>query len=278
MSFNDMTKERSIGFKPTLAAANRANANPDSLQVKSQTRRLSGLNIINETPDKWKLRSLNFDDFLTDGKGAFAIFNDCHSVLKTTYCPYGVPGDLLYVKEEHYAFGSWKPTGTLTKNGADKYAFIPETKYPIRFNDNPPPNPGTSVDKSGKLNWFKRISLHMPKKYAVQWLMIKSIRVERLANISEADAIQEGIHAVVFRNGDVLYNDYNYPTGLRGFSTAKHSFKSLIQSIHGPTIWEQNPWVWVIEYMPMSYNGRPTDEAIRNAQIQIFEALQTQSI
>lgn len=270
--------ERSIPFIPPLAAANRANANPETLQVKTQTRRMRGLNVINQFPD-----DIDFVGKYIDDTGSFvAQFNyaklsnnqfdkvylkNSNGLIK---CPYGVPGDLLYIKEEHYAFGNWNLTGAKTKKGADKWAFKADPNYPIRFNDNPPPNHGISVDKTGKLNWFKRNSLHMPKAYAAQWLIIENIRVERLQDISEADAIQEGIKSVVFRDGDVLYNDYNYPNGTRGFRTPQDSFKTLIQSIHGTNIWSHNPWVWVIDYWPLSFDGRPSESFIKSAREQIL--------
>ncbi|WP_421977109.1 hypothetical protein [Roseivirga seohaensis] len=271
--------ERSILFSPPLAAANRANANPKTPQVKTQTRRLAGLEAVNKKPDQWALDKISIDEkgkLIADFIDSGYFVNDFEHIK----CPYGVPGDLLYIKEEHYAFGNWNLTGAKTKKGADKWAFKADPNYPIRFNDNPPPNPGISVDKTGQLNWFKRNSLHMPKAYAAQWLIIENIRVERLASISEADAIQEGIRLLGNENEgwwDVDYKNYLIPSELTGLTNPVSSFKTLIQSIHGTDIWSHNPWVWVIDYWPLSFDGRPSESFIKSAREQIYTDLQTQS-
>lgn len=264
-------KERSIQYSPLLAAANRANFDPKKPQVKTQTRRLSGLTDVNKHPDRWYLNSVEYHDFHTEGKGTVAYFKDATcDFSKFGQCPYGVPGDLLYVKEEHYAFGSWKLTGQKTKKGNDKWAFEAKKAYGIRFNDNPPANPTTGVDRSGELNWQKRNSLFMPKAYAQQWSIIESVGCERLASISEEDAIQEG---ATF-DPDNGYHTGDGDTWSIGLNTAKGVFCWLWMDINGIESWEQNPWVWVIKYKPLSITGKPETSIITKERERIFAALQ----
>jgi hypothetical protein len=87
-------------------------------------------------------------------------------------------------------------------------------------------------------------SIFMPKAAARIWLEITNIKVERLQDISEEDAIKEGIEDLT--NGKKLsFRDYlnnKHPL------TAIASFKSLWQSINGKESWNANPFCWVIEF------------------------------
>lgn len=95
-------------------------------------------------------------------------------------------------------------------------------------------------------------SIHMPREASRICLEITGIRVERLHDISEADAVAEGIEVIdnmvgvvpVYRNYLVEVKDTKKP--VVGLMDATASFMSLWGSIHGtPT---GNPWVWVIEF------------------------------
>ena len=96
-------------------------------------------------------------------------------------------------------------------------------------------------------------SIFMPKEAARIFLRITDLRLERLQDISEEDAIAEGIERKYFDNvsfEDVLYYK-NYKTG--GWEQSmlfvgRHSFQSLWESIHGEKSWFDNPYVWVISF------------------------------
>lgn len=79
-------------------------------------------------------------------------------------------------------------------------------------------------------------------------LEITGIRVERLQDISEADALAEGIQAY----SDGTYRDYNVPDDKvfdhYTFASPVDSYRTLWDTINGPGSWEANPWVWVIEF------------------------------
>lgn len=90
-------------------------------------------------------------------------------------------------------------------------------------------------------------NIFMPKAACRIFLEITNIRVERLNDISEQDAIAEGIERTDFNS---FFNEYykNYlPTGYTDL-LPKDSFKSLWQSINGKDSWEANQWVWVISF------------------------------
>lgn len=83
------------------------------------------------------------------------------------------------------------------------------------------------------------------------YIVITGIRYERLQNISEADAIAEGVECIghepmIGFGGTDLYKDYSKAKW--GCWTAKDSFKSLVIATHGLGFWEKNHWVWVISF------------------------------
>lgn len=92
-------------------------------------------------------------------------------------------------------------------------------------------------------------SIHMPKEAARIFLRVKNVRSERLQEISESDAIAEGIKTIV-HDGQSIY--YFYPCNdLRDDSYLDYpitSFYSLWRSIYGEESWKQNPLVWVYEF------------------------------
>jgi hypothetical protein len=92
----------------------------------------------------------------------------------------------------------------------------------------------------------------MPREASRITLEITGVRVERLQDISEADAIAEGVirHGVCANTG--LY--HNYLDTNTGFINAIDSYQSLWKSINGPGSWESNPFVWVIEFKQLTEN------------------------
>jgi hypothetical protein len=93
-----------------------------------------------------------------------------------------------------------------------------------------------------------RPSIHMPRWASRITLKITGVRVERLQDISEADAIAEGIEP----DGDFWKHYGPHPLKDLGENVAHaypvNSFRSLWHSINGPESWAANPWVWVVEF------------------------------
>lgn len=88
-------------------------------------------------------------------------------------------------------------------------------------------------------------SIHMPKAAARIFLKVTNVRVERLQDISEADAVAEGIEKQKTNYGDYLFKHYLKD---KFGPSAKHSFQTLWQKIYGIESWDKNPYVWVYEY------------------------------
>lgn len=99
-------------------------------------------------------------------------------------------------------------------------------------------------------------SIHMPKEACRIFLEVKSVRIERLQQISEHDAIAEGIEMV---KSSIIYPawaNYNLDDieDVPYYSNPIDSFKSLWESIYGRQSWASNPWVYAIEFEIIQLN------------------------
>lgn len=170
-----------------------------------------------------------------------------------TNCPYGEIGDILWVRETHYAFGHWIE---VEKDGKTGLEFVDETVHRSLnyfYEDSKPEN----VQKKriiGSCAWYKRPSIFMPKHACRIFLEVTNIRAEKLQDISEEDAKAEGV--LLHERGVKWLNYRDAKSKVTQFiyncSTAKESFKTLWITINGfrdePTSWFANPYVWVIEF------------------------------
>ncbi|MDF2419207.1 hypothetical protein GWP85_17080 [Acinetobacter beijerinckii] len=93
-------------------------------------------------------------------------------------------------------------------------------------------------------NW--RPSIFMPRWACRLILEITNIRIERLNDISEVDAIAEGVEQVAYQHQKFWKGYKNKERAYR--DTAKDGFTSLWKEINGVDSWATNPWVWVIEF------------------------------
>jgi hypothetical protein len=159
-----------------------------------------------------------------------------------SFCPYGPPGDVLWVKE------------TWSKNSDGSIDF--KTDFPFTH-----PMGG----------W--KPSIHMAKADARFWLMVEDVRVERVQDITEDDAIGEGVERWTdtrLKSQPIRYKVYtNSDPEALYTSSAKDSFETLWISINGEESWDSNPWVWVIKFRILSKTGRPSDETILSNHQQI---------
>ncbi len=148
--------------------------------TKTMTRRTWGLKEINRNPDEW---------CFIEEDNIWQFVNQTGSVINIK-CPYGQVGSKLWVRETHYRYGHWVKNG-LTKTGRQKWLFHADTKK-IRFIK---PSAGCCSTKTCR-GWFKRPSIFMPRWASRITRDITLLRVERLREISEADALAEGGYSV----------------------------------------------------------------------------------
>jgi hypothetical protein len=88
-------------------------------------------------------------------------------------------------------------------------------------------------------------SIHMWRWASRITLTITDVRVERLQDISEADAIAEGVERLNQHVAFPIYRNYTAlpQSGPGALHSARLSYSTLWNSINGPGAWEANPWV-----------------------------------
>ncbi|MEI8590636.1 hypothetical protein KKI90_12820, partial [Xenorhabdus bovienii] len=111
-------------------------------------------------------------------------------------------------------------------------------EYPAGWNLEP--------EDPAALKW--RPSIHMPRWASRITLEVTDIRVEQLQNIKEEDALAEGIKTGRFGNKSNWRDGFYAPGDNQPCFSAKEAFKYLWQSIYSEESWNNNPWVWVIEF------------------------------
>lgn len=175
-----------------------------------------------------------------------------------TRFPYGQPGDRLYVREafrflDVFDGDSPATVGDRCLNAGYAKPWAPTHYEADGRRDNwqhvgTPPHAGVHP-QAGKL----RPGIHMPRWASRITLEIVSVRVERLNDITEADAIAEGIESL--RGEGQFWRDYSNPDGanVESFTIARpiESFRTLWERINGAGSWAANPWVWVVEFRPV---------------------------
>lgn len=150
-------------------------------------------------------------------------------------CPYGQPGDCLWVKEDftflslpyrgqnkvkiQYAADGERRTVVLAAREVELFC---QRQFPLR------PTRARFMYRS-----CARINLE-----------ITGVRVEQLQDISDDDAIAEGV-------------DIGCPPHEAAQPLPVMLYERLWQSIHGPGSWAANPWVWVVEFKPTKGGDSP---------------------
>lgn len=170
-------------------------------------------------------------------------------------CPYGVVGDRLWVRE------TWAPDPRAPMvDGVAVYRATDAVTLSAH---------GARVER-----WYP--SIHMPRWASRIALEVTGVRVERLNDISEADALAEGVEpslsppgfSVMVEDGGCFWQHADNPRGVpavgdeamgqrvvhvqptpaKALTTAKERFTGLWLSINGAGSWAATPWVWVIEF------------------------------
>jgi hypothetical protein len=91
-----------------------------------------------------------------------------------------------------------------------------------------------------------RPGIHMPRWASRLTLAVTDVRVERLQECSEADAIAEGI--IEFEPTEEDPAEFAYVDGGDIWNNARSAYAALWNSINGPGAWEANPWVVAISF------------------------------
>lgn len=210
---------------------------------KKQTRRLSGLDDVNERPNDWTLHSVRPLGYMAkpSAQGKFgATFESRHITAGTlTICPQRLPyrpGDRLWVKEawrscvsldhlkpseigERASEGGYRaPWGPVFYEADGAVAMWPDCAF---------------TDTVGRY----RNARFMPRWASRRTLHVTDVRVQRLRDLSENDAIAEGVSQHLEPEGNEVR-----------IETYVQSFGRLWNSLHGPDAWSANPWVCAVSF------------------------------
>ena len=134
-------------------------------------------------------------------------------------CPYGKPGERLWVRE------AWNTSALCRPAITEPYIYRAD------------------LGPTGVTKWAAswRPSIHMPRIACRLVLEVTVVRAERLQNISAADALAEGIVDT--------FGGYGLPDGSHYHAAdPRISYWSLWDAINGAGSVEANPWVWVVEF------------------------------
>ena len=219
-------RERSILFQSAMVRAILAGQ-------KTQTRRIVKLPPL----QPWQLNSkgwhfIESDHSIDDCNYYTAGFGDGLSTIINVKCPYGkpafapfdLPADRLWVREKYM-----KARCPIAMSNAEQVARGPAIdenwQHCAWYEDSRDPL-GWPIREGWKSPIF------MPRWASRITLEITAVRVERLQDISEADARAEGVTAVC-------------------------AYRKLWEKIHGPGSWDANPYVWVVEFCQVAPLNQP---------------------
>ena len=153
-------------------------------------------------------------------------------------CPYGRVGDRLWVKET---------TWYRDKDGVTAYCdgslrTHPDALWSNHYVDSAGSPEGRIAFENE--NWkgygfTRRPAQQMARRLCRLTLEITDVRVERLHDISEEDAIAEGSQIPIAQ----------LPVKARqGALTERTAFANIWKAINGDASWKANPWVWKIAF------------------------------
>ncbi|NWE69003.1 hypothetical protein HX857_09820 [Pseudomonas gingeri] len=229
MTISPQPKERPILFSaPMVRAILEGRKTVTRREIKTRMRSADTSFELHQQPDgSWRPMH-TFDESCMDDQGTE------HPIT----CPYGKPGDRLWLRETTEIDEQTSDCVALSRYAADG--------APVLYSGCEDP-----VFNGTVAHWDyprrSRPSIHMQRWACRILLEITAVRVERLQDISEAQARAEGIDLDRLADGQAAYDmvaDHN----MTGRPTATGAFRDLWASINGIENWNANPWVWVVEF------------------------------
>lgn len=222
-------KERPILFSGPMVRALLAGK-------KTQTRR-----IVKPQPHKDQIEPqypaielVNGDPIEVNAVRFWEYAGDATNYSNLVYSPYGRVGERLWVRE------TWSP---------DHAAFYPN--FPVVYAADCPMDVENghvwSPEAKNHFPFRWRPSIHMPRRLSRIALELTEVRVQRLQEISEEDAIAEGIIKLPASGRFVITPGAQYFGN--SYHSARMAYAALWDSINGTGSWHSNPsWVWALTF------------------------------
>ncbi|NMY81207.1 hypothetical protein HBO01_21215 [Pseudomonas rhodesiae] len=160
-------------------------------------------------------------------------------------CPYGVPGQRLWVRETWYCDHFEVMRGPYLK--------------PDDLDIREALDDGTLVYAADGLTPYEadqpiwKPSIHMPRWASRILLEITDVRVERLQagegeTAFESRYVAEGINRIHQGDGDYAFHPFKSEPGPGSWTDPFDAWRELWVGINGAESWNANPWVWVVEF------------------------------
>jgi hypothetical protein len=233
-----MTATIEIQEKPILFSGEMVRALLDGR--KTQTRRVMKLPTGAAVPSEWDFCALNGYSNAVFSAPVSAPNQRMYTEVTNRY---GDKGDRLWTKETHYRWGHWTKNGK-TDKGVQRWKFIALDKRVVfAATDSSKESPTHRGDDG----WWKRPAIFMPRWASRFNLEITEVRVQRVQEITEEDAIADGVVAM---EGN-FKGCFTIPgtTALSG-RTAREWYSRLWDKINLKRGfgWDKNPWVLAISF------------------------------
>lgn len=173
----------------------------------------------------------------------------CEEYDEPAFCPYGKPGDRLWVREKFKPVASGQVRDGY---GEVRYGWAYESDGVVAWDlgttkiydlTNQPP---TGHMQFRTTPW--KPSIHMPRRASRITLEITAVRVERLQDITEEDAKAQGL---MFHESTGGCPNWAAPDAGEWQTNPRQAFRELWESIRRPGSWDgwdANPWVWAVEF------------------------------
>jgi len=233
--------------------------------TKTQTRRLvtPSRSIIGSLPQRdWPLLDFDAPGVFVDGKGEPTMFQpiaNCqylhvphraaagelmHDTRHRVYSRVE-PGDVLWVKETFYCDDYRYPDVPADERTPEWHSQMMYYRADV---------PSGRFQDAGY--WAEPGSAWKPSIFMPRWasrlsLPVTSVRVERLCDISEADAVAEGVHVIALQedgqSGAWWTGDASKGPRLHRRS-AVAAYRALWCELNGAPSWDANPWVWIYDF------------------------------
>lgn len=149
-------------------------------------------------------------------------------------------GDLIWVKEAHFAHGYWRtiPDKFTRKTNKPMREFVRDPATSILYVE---PDRGVQrAIEDGIHGWYKRPGMFMFKNESWMTLRVTSSTIERLHEITDAGAIAEGVRGHSTNPDDCL--------------SPVEAYRELWGDLHGRDAWSRNPWVSVTQFTVIKRN------------------------
>jgi hypothetical protein len=147
--------------------------------------------------------------------------------------PYA-PGDRLWVKEAWRSDRAYDDLPPSEMSGEEPLIYLADNAVQLW---------GWKPDAMSRWGRYRHARF-MPRWASRLTLIVEDVRVQRLGEISEADAEAEGAAPKL----------HDQPKVISGMGGHRGDFRALWDSLHGPDAWDQNPWVCAITFRPVFGN------------------------